>query len=139
MNDGFFQKYNSKDNSKAKGVDFTVKIPKSWKSQEANRPNIVRKFTSNNGYIIEDAFMESVMLLVYDLPSEVNSLTQQDMNDVCNDLPENAILRECKKINLENLPAIIQRIKMNVSRLENSISIEFIQYTIFFKNKAILI
>lgn len=139
LNDGFFQRYNSKDNPKAKGVDFTVKIPKSWKSQEANRPNIVRKFTSNNGYIIEDAFMESIMLSVYDLPSEVNSLTEQDINDVCNDLPENAVLRECKKTNLENLPVIIQRTKLNVSRLENSMSMEFIQYTIFFKNKAILI
>lgn len=28
LNDGFFQRYNSKDNPKAKGVDFTVKIPK---------------------------------------------------------------------------------------------------------------
>ena len=43
------------------------------------------------------------MLSVYDLPSEVNSLTEQDINDVCNDLPENAVLRECKKTNLENL------------------------------------
>ena len=139
INDKFLQTYNSKDNPKAKGVGFSVKVPKSWKSQEANRPNIVRKFTSNNGYIIEDAFLESIMLSVYDLPSEVNSLTEQDINDVCNDLPENAVLRECKKTNLENLPVIIQRTKLNVSRLENSMSMEFIQYTIFFKNKAILI
>ncbi len=130
LNDGFFQRYNSKDNPKAKGVDFTVKVPKSWKSQEANRPNIVRKFTSNNGYIIEDTFMESIMLLVYDLPIEVNSLTQQDVNDVCNDLPENAVLRECKKTNLENLPVIIQRTKLNVTRLENSMSMEVIQYNV---------
>ena len=139
LNDGFFQRYNSKDNPKAKGVDFTVKVPKSWKSQEANRPNIVRKFTSNNGYIIEDTFMESIMLLVYDLPIEVNSLTQQDVNDVCNDLPENAVLRECKKTNLENLPVIIQRTKLNVTRLENSMSMEVIQYNVYFKNKLIMI
>jgi hypothetical protein len=139
LNDGFFQKYNSKDNPKAKGVDFTVKVPKSWKSQEANRPNIVRKFTSNNGYVIEDAFMESIMLLVYDLPSEVNSLSQQDVNDICNDLPENAVLRECKKTKLEDLPVVIQRTKLSASRLENSMSIELIQYKIFFKNKAIVI
>lgn len=139
LNDGFFQKYNSKDNPKAKGVDFTIKLPKSWKSQEANRPNIVRKFTSNNGYVIEDAFMESIMLLVYDLPSEVNSLTQQDVNDICNDLPENAVLRECKKTKLEDLPVILQRTKLSASRLENSMSIELIQYKIFFKNKAIVI
>ena len=38
LSDNFFQKYNSKDNPKAKGVNFTVKAPRSWKSEEANRP-----------------------------------------------------------------------------------------------------
>ena len=90
LSDNFFQKYNSKDNPKAKVVDFTVKAPKSWKSEEANRPNIVRKFGSNNGYIVEDKFMENIMLMVFDLPIEVNSLTQQDITDVCNDVPENS-------------------------------------------------
>ena len=94
LGDNFYQKYNSNNNSKAKGVDFTVRVPKSWKSQEANRPNIVRKFTSNNGYLIEDTFSESIMLLVQDLPFEVNSLTKQDTNDFCNELPENTILRD---------------------------------------------
>lgn len=139
FSDNFFQKYNSKDNPKAKGVDFTVKAPKSWKSEEANRPNIVRKFGSNNGYIVEDKFMENIMLMVFDLPIEVNSLTQQDITDVCNDVPENSILRECKKTELENLPVVIQRIKINLSRLENSMIIEVIQYNIYFKNKVIII
>ena len=96
LNDKFIQTYNSKDNPKAKGVDFSVKVPKSWKSQEANRPNIVRKFTSNNGYIIEDTFIENIMILVYDLPIEVKKLTSQDVTDVCNDIPENSVLRDCK-------------------------------------------
>lgn len=139
FSDNFFQKYNSKDNLKAKGVDFTVKAPKSWKSQEANRPNIVRKFTSNNGYIVEDKFMENIMIGVYDLPIQVNSLTPQDITDVCNSIPENSILRECKKTELENLPVVIQRIKMNMSRLENSMTIEVIQYNIYFKNKLVMI
>ena len=139
FNDKFFQKYNSKDNPKAKGIDFTVKAPKSWKSEEANRPNIVRKIGSNNGYIVEDKFMENIMLMVFDLPIEVNSLTQQDITDVCNSIPENSILRECKKTELENLPVVIQRIKMNMSRLENSMTIEVIQYNIYFKNKLVMI
>ncbi len=139
LSDNFFQKYNSKDNPKAKGVNFTVKAPRSWKSEEANRPNIVRKFGSNNGYIVDDKFMENIMIGVYDLPIQVNSLTQQDITDICNDIPENSILRECKKAELENLPVVIQRIKMNMSRLENSITIEVIQYNIYFKNKLIMI
>ena len=139
LNDKFIQTYNSKDNPKAKGVDFSVKVPKSWKSQEANRPNIVRKFTSNNGYIIEDTFIENIMILVYDLPIEVKKLTSQDVTDVCNDIPENSVLRECKATTLENLPVVVQRLKLNMKRLENSMNMEVVQYNVFYKNKMIII
>ena len=139
LNDKFIQTYNSKDNPKAKGVDFSVKVPKSWKSQEANRPNIVRKFTSNNGYIVEDTFMENIMLGVYDLPIEVKKLTSQDVTDVCNDIPENSVLRECKATTLENLPVVVQRLKLNMKRLENSMNMEVVQYNVFYKNKMIII
>ena len=139
LNDKFIQTYNSKDNPKAKGVDFSVKVPKSWKSQEANRPNIVRKFTSNNGYIVEDTFMENIMLGVYDLPIEVKKLTSQDVTDVCNDIPENSVLRECKTTTLENLPVVVQRLKLNMKRLENSMNMEVVQYNVFYKNKMIII
>ena len=139
LNDKFIQTYNSKDNPKAKGVDFSVKVPKSWKSQEANRPNIVRKFTSNNGYIVEDTFMENIMILVYDLPIEVKKLTSQDVTDVCNDIPENSVLRDCKEAILENLPAVVKRFKLNMKRLENSMNMEVVQYNVFYKNKMIII
>lgn len=139
LNDKFIQTYNSTDNPKAKGVDFSVKVPKSWKSQEANRPNIVRKFTSNNGYIIEDTFIENIMILVYDLPIEVKKLTSQDVTDVCNDIPENSVLRECKATTLENLPVVVQRLKLNMKRLENSMNMEVVQYNVFYKNKMIII
>ena len=139
LNDKFIQTYNSKDNPKAKGVDFSVKVPKSWKSQEANRPNIVRKFTSNNGYIVEDTFMENIMILVYDLPIEVKKLTSQDVTDVCNDIPENSVLRDCKEAILENLPAVVKRFKLNMKRLENSMNMEVVQYDVFYKNKMIII
>ena len=139
LNDKFIQTYNSKDNPKAKGVDFSVKVPKSWKSQEANRPNIVRKFTSNNGYIIEDTFIENIMILVYDLPIEVKKLTSQDVTDVCNDIPENSVLRDCKEAILENLPVVVQRLKLDMKRLENSMNMEVVQYNVFYKNKMIII
>jgi len=39
LSDGFFKKYISDGNFKAKGVKFSIKVPKSYKSKEANRPN----------------------------------------------------------------------------------------------------
>lgn len=139
LNDGFYQIYNTKYDSKAKGVDFSVRVPKSWKSSEGNRPNIIRKFGSNNGYIVEEKFAEYIMLMVFDLPIEINLLSNEDVNEICKDIPENSILRNCKKTQLENLPVIIQRMNMNITRLESSINMEVIQYMIYFKNKVIMI
>ena len=79
------------------------------------------------------------MLGVYDLPIEVKKLTSQDVTDVCNDIPENSVLRDCKEAILENLPAVVKRLKLNIKRLENSMNIEIIQYNIYFKNKVIMI
>ena len=40
LNDNFFQRYNSKDNPKAKGVNFSVKIPKSYKDENNDERSI---------------------------------------------------------------------------------------------------
>lgn len=51
---GNIKTFNSKNHSKAKGLEFSIKYLDNWKIQEANRPNIVQKFlTINDKLIIE--------------------------------------------------------------------------------------
>jgi hypothetical protein len=47
---GYTGTFASKGHSKAKGVELTVRYPLSWKQLEADRPNIVQKWTSDGGY-----------------------------------------------------------------------------------------
>lgn len=41
--------YTSEGNPKAKGVNFSLSAPISWRQNEGDRPNIVQKWASQNG------------------------------------------------------------------------------------------
>jgi hypothetical protein len=41
--------FNGSGHAKSKGLEFTIKTPKSWTMKEGDRPNIVQKFRSENG------------------------------------------------------------------------------------------
>jgi hypothetical protein len=59
---GFRQIYRTKGHPKAKGVDFQIDYPRSWRAQEGSRPNVVQKMVSKNG-----RGQELLMLLVKNL------------------------------------------------------------------------
>lgn len=137
--DGFRKKYISDDLIKSKGITFSMDIPMSWISKKANRPNIVRKFISQNGHSTEMA-----MVLVYDFPdgiylteSEIkNSINKEYMNEAT---PPNAILKDYGFIKLETLPGYWQRYSMTMQRLRQTLTIEMLAYTLFYKDKLIQI
>lgn len=137
--DGFKKKYISDNLKKSKGVEFSLDIPMSWISKEANRPNIVRKFISQNGHSIEMA-----MILVYDFPdgkylsaNDIKStVNKKDMKEA---LPPNAILKDYGFIKLETLPGYWQRYSMTIQRVRKTMTIEMLAYTIFYGDKLIQI
>lgn len=42
-------RFAAQGHAKAKGLDFTIRHPRSWRAQEADRPNTVQSFTSTDG------------------------------------------------------------------------------------------
>jgi len=56
---GYTGTFSSKGHPKAKGVELTIRYPLSWKQLEADRPNIVQKWTSDGGHGT-DIFMVQV-------------------------------------------------------------------------------
>ncbi|QFR42868.1 hypothetical protein [Sulfurimonas xiamenensis] len=141
LQDGFYLKFISNGNGKAKGVKFSIKVPKSWKAQEANRPNIVQKFTANNGYMIDGKSFITSNIMVKNIP---DGFTAQDfnkdvINEMCQEIPDGAILRSCEPITLEDSHGIMQRMKITLQRLDFKSDMEMVQYMIFFQNKAIAI
>lgn len=137
--DGFKKKYISDDLKKSKGVKFALHVPMSWISKEANRPNIVRKFISQNGHSSEMA-----MILVHDFPNG-NALTASDIKSFINEksMQENitpdAILKDYGFFTLETLPGYWQRYTLTEKRMKFKLTSEVLCYTMFYKDKMIQI
>jgi hypothetical protein len=73
----YIQEFLTKGHSKSKGTDLKLKIPLSWKSEEADRPNIIQKFTNRNGN-----GTATIMLIVKKIPMEQGeTFTQADIEE----------------------------------------------------------
>lgn len=137
--EGFQKKYISDNLKKSKGLDFTIDVPMSWVSKEANRPNIVRKFISQNGHAFEMA-----MVLILDFPGGI-FLSSSDVKSVVNKegmteaLPPDAILKDYGYTTLETLPGYWQRFSMKAHRLKMTLYMELLTYSFFYKDKLIQI
>lgn len=141
LRDGFYQKFISNGSGKAKGIKFSIKVPKSWKAQEANRPNIVQKFTANNGYMIDGKSFISSDIMVKNIPDgfTAKDFNQDVINEICQEIPDGALLRSCEPITLEDSHGVMQRMKTTLKRLNFKSDMEMVQYMVFFKDKAIVI
>ena len=138
---GFKQKFYCNGSGKAKGVSFEISAPKSWKSKEAYRPNIVRKFTSQNGF-----GRASISILIRKLPVPDDMiLSNQDIQDyiitdeLIKTVQKDILLKDYGRFFLEGLPGYWQKIDMNMDRGENKIKAKSKFYTFYYQNKMIMI
>ena len=75
---GFKREYRSDGSGKAKGVKVGIVYPMSWKADESRRPNIVKKFVSENGH-----GLEIVSIVILEVPSSVQSpVTAKDVEEI---------------------------------------------------------
>jgi hypothetical protein len=75
---GFTTSFRTKGPPKSKVTDWQIKVPKSWKAEEADRPNIIQKFTSDYG-----AGSQRIMLMVKEFPLPKGyKETKKDLNDL---------------------------------------------------------
>jgi hypothetical protein len=75
---GFKREYRSDGSGKAKGMKVGIVYPMSWKADESRRPNIVKKFVSENGH-----GFEIVSIVILEVPSSVQSpVTAKDLEDI---------------------------------------------------------
>ena len=141
FNDEFRQKFSSDGTGKAKGVQFSIEFPKSWASKAGNRPNIVRKFISENG-----RGFEMIMVLIKNLPLvEGEKVTSQDMeellksNGIMGFAPPNSIYKNSGPLTIEGQPGFWLSYSGETSRARLKVTTEAILYTIYYGNKMIQI
>lgn len=73
FSDGYTKSYRSENSAKAKGIDLAIEYPASWKAEEGRRPNVVQKFTSENGH-----GLEMVTIVIKNFPEDVAEEFSED-------------------------------------------------------------
>lgn len=141
LEDGFKKFYFSKGSPKAKGVSFEVSVPQSWKSEEARRPNIVRKFISKNGF--GEVF---IMIIIKKIPIPDDMiLSNKDIkdylitDDIIKTVDSGVLLNDYGRFSLENIPGFWQEVEMPVSRGEHTLDTKSKHYIFYYQNRMIMI
>lgn len=127
---GFTTTFKTKGHPKSKNTDWQIKVPKSWKAEEADRPNIIQKFTSDYG-----AGNQSITLMVKEMPlpkgykitkEELNDLfTEKEMKDM---VPDGGKFISFTKMTLDNNIGGMIEFEQTVERLDFKIKIRMVQF-----------
>ncbi|QQO57454.1 MAG: TIR domain-containing protein [Thiohalocapsa sp. PB-PSB1] len=139
--EGYRFRFCSDGSGKAKGVAFCIEIPKTWQAQDANRPNIVKKFVNRNG-----RGTSSILIIVKELPlpgGEAISMT--DIEDVLVQggadefLPKEFDCQEKGPIELEGFPGLWVRYTHSLTRVRATANAEVIMYALYLRDKLFIL
>lgn len=135
LNDGYKKRYTSDGSGKAKDIAFSIGVPMSWRSKEASRPNIVRKFISQNG-----RGDEIIMVMIKDFQN-AKQIFSSDINKkyMKKTTPKGSILKDYGSLTIEAQSGYWQRYTMTMQRVRKTMTMEAIAYTIFYDNKIMQI
>jgi S1-C subfamily serine protease len=143
--DEFIQKhiytFKTIGNLKSKNSDWQVNIPISWKSMEADRPNIIQKFISDFG-----EGQESIMLIIKDIPGrEHKRISDAEIEDYFKEdniklsIPDGSKFVAYKNVTLDGLKGGMLELEQNVQRLEYNFRIGILQYHFIYDGQLYLL
>jgi hypothetical protein len=137
LTSGFTTTFKTKGHLKSKNTDWQIKVPKSWKAEEADRPNIIQKFTNDYG-----SGNQAIMIMVKEMPlpkgykitkEELNDLfTEKEMKDM---VPDGGKFISFTKMTLDNNIGGMMEFEQTVERLDFKIKIRMVQFMFIRGNK----
>ena len=138
---GFKSTFRTKGHPKAKGADFQIEYPRSWRIKEGKRPNVIKLFTSKNG-----RGLESILLMVKDIPLPSGyEITDQELDDFFSPqelklmIPNGASFISAQPIILDNQKGGMMVFDQTLQRIDQKVSFRNLQFITIFKNKMIFI
>lgn len=138
---GYVYPFRTKNHPKSSNSDWQIKVPKSWKAEEADRPHIVQKFIDDYGDGIN-----SIMLYVKELPLEkgykisnkdlADFFVESNMRDM---VPNGQKFLSFEKIQIEGKTAGMIEFEGLSERINIKVHIRSIQYVFLFENKMFMV
>jgi hypothetical protein len=127
--------FDGSGHAKSKGLEFSIKVPKSWAMKEGDRPNIVQKFRSENG-----TGSAQFVIITKSLEQE---LSQEDLKEFYGEESMKEMFSELgtyirsNSITLENLPAGYCEYKLTKQRLDNTFFAHCCSFVVCWKTTMI--
>jgi hypothetical protein len=128
--------YKSKSHPKAKGLNFQIKTPSGFEQKEADRPNIVQKWTKGTA---------TFMVMVKNLDQEMKNIPKKDwidylkygsgVTDLASEVPNTSNL---KYYVLDNYPGVYYELWMDMERNDRSFRLHMTQATVFLEEHMFL-
>jgi len=138
---GYNRVFRTKNHPKAKDVDFQIRYPISWRPEEGERPNIIQKFTSENG-----RGLEGFNLLVMDIPIPLDyTLTEKDIDDFFVEselkgmVPEGGKFISAKPIVLDKCKGAMIIYDYTVQQVDMTITTRSLRFITIYEKKMIFI
>jgi hypothetical protein len=134
---GFNKIFKTKGHPKSKDTDWQIRVPTSWRAEEADRPNIIQQFTSDYG----DGD-QSIMLIVkeIDLPKGYK-LSKEDQNELFTEkemkgfIPDGGNFISFKKMTLDNNAGGMLEFEQIVERLDIKVKMCLVAFIFIRDNK----
>jgi hypothetical protein len=134
--DGYRDSFRTKGHKKSQGIDLVLKIPKSWKSLEGERPHIVQKWVSQDGH-----GLEVIYLSITDIggPTPSNDEVQEfaTSKEIAIFIPSKAINAKSGIFSLEMRKGFWLEFGLISERINIEIYSHLIVYQLFFREKII--
>lgn len=134
---GYVKPFKTKGHYKAKGSDWSIKLPLSWTSMEADRPNIIRKFISEGG-----SGNESITLSVMNIPLEKNhNMSKTEIDDFFTEsevkhmIPKGGKFISFKRMTFDRIQGGALEFEYVVKQLDFNLKARSIQYLFIYNNK----
>jgi hypothetical protein len=134
---GFNKIYRTKGHPKSKNTDWQIRVPKSWRAEEADRPNIIQQFTSDFG----DGH-QCIMLMVKEMElSKGYKWSKEDLNELFTEkemkgfVPNGGKFISFKKMTLDNNLGGMLEFEQIVERLDIKVKMCLVAFIFIRDNK----
>ncbi len=129
ITDGHVDVFSSENHPKAENIAIKIPVPKSWLAQEADMPQTIQQFTSCYGNGIE-----KILIVVYDLPEELNGITLNEKSVLSFLSPQTKLIRT-EPTTIDDTPGLMVEVEESIHHQNENMNIRMLQFMFLDKQK----
>jgi hypothetical protein len=134
---GFTNVFKTKGHPKSNNTNWSIRVPKSWKSEEAERPNIIQKFTSDYG-----SGFQNIMIMAVEFNPNLKSNKINDFfskENMMKFIPKEAKFISFSNIKIENNTGGMLEYEITTERLDLRLKLRVVDFMFVNRNKLYIL